>query len=342
MSDSIIKIFNLGFPWTTSDPFLFCVYHQDFYPNGKSDFSPAVSLKGRNIGQDFTLKDGWRMYHGENIPGFPHHPHRGFETVTVVNKGLVDHSDSLGCAGRYGNGDVQWLTTGNGVQHAEMFPLLNQNRDNPSELFQIWLNLPANNKMVTPSYKMLWNEDIPIKTYVAGNGATTTVKVVAGELHETKALEPTPHSWANDEKNNVAIWTIEMEASGKWTIPKSLEGLNRTIYFFEGDQLRVGSEEISVNQGVELLSNSEVTIENSGETSARLLLLQGRPIGEPVAQYGPFVMNTEAEVQQAFQDYQQTQFGGWPWDRPDPIHGNRGRFAQHADGTEEVPKSNKQ
>ena len=107
---AVKNIFPLGFPWKTQDPFLFCVYHADAYPKGNEQMGPAASLEGRNLGQDFTLKDGWRMYHGRTVPGFPAHPHRGFETVTIVRKGIVDHSDSMGAAARFGHGDVQWLT----------------------------------------------------------------------------------------------------------------------------------------------------------------------------------------------------------------------------------------
>ena len=84
--DPVIRTLSLGFPWETRDPFLFCVHHQDFYPRGNADLGPAASLQGRSIGQDFTLRDGWRMYHGDTVPGFPGHPHRGFETVTVVRR----------------------------------------------------------------------------------------------------------------------------------------------------------------------------------------------------------------------------------------------------------------
>ena len=116
MSDTpILDISTLGFPWKTEDPFLFSAYHDDTYPAGKKNLGPKVSLAGRSIGQDFTIKDGWRMYHGERVPGSPSHPHRGFETITVVKKGLVDHADSLGAAGRYGSGDVQWMTEGGDV-----------------------------------------------------------------------------------------------------------------------------------------------------------------------------------------------------------------------------------
>jgi len=112
---AILDVKPMGFMWDTRDPFLFCVHHHDAYPRANDELGPAASLKGRNLGQDFTLKDGWRMYHGETVPGFPAHPHRGFETVTVVLEGYVDHSDSHGAAGRYGNGDVQWMTAGSGL-----------------------------------------------------------------------------------------------------------------------------------------------------------------------------------------------------------------------------------
>ena len=145
-ANPILKVSALGFPWETIDPFLFCAYHDDAYPAGNPQMGPQASLAGRSIGQDFSRKDGWSMYHGEQVPGFPGHPHRGFETVTIVRKGLIDHSDSLGAAARFGGGDVQWLTAGSGVVHSEMFPLLDAAAPNPLELFQIWLNLPARNK----------------------------------------------------------------------------------------------------------------------------------------------------------------------------------------------------
>lgn len=333
---SVINVHPLGFVWETRDPFLFCVHHDDAYPAGTSQFGPAASLAGRSIGQDFTLRDGWRMYHGDVVPGFPAHPHRGFETITVVTKGLVDHGDSHGAAGRYGGGDVQWMTAGSGLQHAEMFPLLDQAGPNPMELFQIWLNLPAASKFVAPHYKMLWAEAIPQVAIPDEQSCTTRITLVAGQLGEARPPSPAPDSWAAVEGNEVAIWLIKMEPGATWTLPAASQPLNRTLYFYEGGSLSVAGTDLSAGYAAELLAGSDLLLRN-GPIPASLVLLQGCPIGEPVVQYGPFVMNTEAEIRQAYADYRRTQFGGWPWDRSDPVHGRRGRFARYADGREETP-----
>jgi len=332
----IINIKPLGFVWETSDPFIFCIHHLDNYPAGNDELGPAASLEGRYLGQDFTTKDGWRMYHGERVPGFPMHPHRGFETVTVVLKGFVDHSDSHGAAGRYGNGDVQWMTAGAGLQHSEMFPLLNKDEPNPLELFQLWLNLPKARKFAKPYYKMLWSEDIPVRKLEDNNGRKTEVTIISGQLDSSKAPDPAPDSWAVDDINEVGIWIIRMEPHSRWTIPPTSMETNRSVYFHRGTDLKIAGIDIRPYHSVELLADQPVIIEN-GESDSSLLLLQGRPINEPVVQHGPFVMNTPAEIQQAIFDYRKTQFGGWPWSRPDNVHpGERGRFARYSDGKEEV------
>jgi len=332
----IINIKPLGFVWETSDPFLFCVHHLDNYPAGNDQLGPAASLEGRYLGQDFTTKDGWRMYHGEIIPGFPMHPHRGFETVTVVLKGFVDHSDSHGAAGRYGNGDVQWMTAGAGLQHAEMFPLLNKNKPNSLELFQIWLNLPGSRKFARPHYKMLWAEDIPLHPDRDKNGKVTEVTIISGEVNGVIAPQPAPDSWAAERGNEVGIFLIRMEANAEWTIPPASMEINRTVYFHKGTDIKIAGIDIMPYHSVELLADQPVIIEN-GRSEAFLVLLQGQPINEPVVQHGPFVMNTPSEIQQAFSDYRKTQFGGWPWSRTDNVHPReKGRFAKYADGHEEV------
>lgn len=332
----ITNIKPLGFTWQTRDPFLFCVHHLDHYPKANAELGPDASLAGRNLGQDFTTKDGWRMYHGETIPGFPAHPHRGFETVTVVLNGFVDHSDSHGASGRYGNGDVQWMTAGAGLQHAEMFPLLNREKDNPLELFQIWLNLPQSRKFADPHYKMLWAEDIPVYTEKDRQGNRTEVTIIAGQIAKTKAPSPAPDSWATETENDVGIWLIKMDPHATWELPKTKPETNRSLYFYRGSGIKAAGIDIEPYHSVDLLADEKVILENSfGE--AFLLLLQGKPINEPVVQHGPFVMNTPEEIHQAIVDYRKTQFGGWPWPQHDNVHGSEARrFAKYSDGKEEV------
>jgi hypothetical protein len=333
---AIIGIKKLGFPWVTQDPFLFCVHHLDFYPEGNGKFGPNTSLTGRNIGNDFVIKDGWRMYHGETVPGFPAHPHRGFETVTFVLQGIIDHADSNGAAGRYGNGDVQWMTAGSGLQHSEMFPLLKENEKNTCELFQIWLNLPAKSKFVTPTFKMLWEESIPKIRFKDANQRKIEIELAAGNYNNFSAPDPAPDSWAVNPENEVNIWQIKLEENAVWEIPTSTGKVNRSLYFFEGETFETETNVIQINHVLELDAKRKIRIRN-GNKPARLLLLQGKPIKEPVEQYGPFVMNSMAEIEDAFADYRKTQFGGWPWPRTDMIHGkDTRRFAKFTDGEQVI------
>ena len=331
---TILALKPLGFPWETADPFLFCAYHDDAYPPGNEALGPAASLAGRDIGQDFAGKDGWRMYHGDTVPGFPSHPHRGFETVTIVRRGLIDHSDSLGATARFGGGDVQWLTAGRGIVHAEMFPLIDRERANPLELFQIWLNLPASAKMATPHFSMLWSEDLPRRTFTAANGATTDIVGIAGRVGALAAPPaPPPESWAAHPDNDLAILTLRMAPGAQWTLPAATGAhTHRRLYFFRGTALTIGDRRVPPASMIDVRANADLALANDDDI-AEVLVLQGRPIAEPVAQYGPFVMNTQGEVQQAFADYRATQFGGWPWPRRDPVHAReQGRFARHGDG----------
>lgn len=332
-NQAILKVKSLNTPWETQDPFIFCAYHYDKYPGGKENLGPKSALHGRNIGQDFSGKDGWSMYHGEEVPGFPAHPHSGFETVTIVKKGMVDHSDSLGATGRFGNGDVQWLTSGKGVQHAEMFPLLDEHA-NPFELFQIWLNLPAKSKKVDPYYKMLWKEEIPILVLKDKEDKVTTLNLIAGDIHDRKALSPTPNSWAADPNNKVQIWTFKMEANASYKIPSSEKGLTRTLYFYDGETIKVEETKIESKHLIELDSSKAVIIKN-GSKEAYFLFLQGRPINEPVVQYGPFVANSKAALHETMAKYRKTEFGGWPWPNTGPVNvKSKGRFSKLPDGTE--------
>jgi redox-sensitive bicupin YhaK (pirin superfamily) len=344
----IISIKPLAHRWETIDPFLFCVYHDDMYPesNGEMGVKPA-QLAGRDIGQDFSRKDGWSMYHGNPVPGFPGHPHRGFETVTIVRKGLIDHSDSLGASARFGGGDVQWLTAGKGIVHSEMFPLLAADKANPLELFQIWLNLPAASKMAPPHFTMFWHEAIPHSISKDAHGNETEVVVIAGSLQAkasvpaTKPLAPPPDSWAAREQADVAIWTIRMAPGAAWTLPAAAgEDTRRGLYFFKGGSVSVAGQAVASHCGIELQADAVVELVNTGDIVAEFLVLQGKPIAEPVVHYGPFVMNSQAEIAQTMQEYQRTQFGGWPWPDHAPTHGrDPARFARHPGGREEKPET---
>jgi hypothetical protein len=333
MADVVLETFPLGLQWPTVDPFLFCVHHNDAYPEGDEQLGPKASLEGRDMGQDFAGKDGWRMYHGQVVPGFPQHPHRGFETVTYVRRGYIDHSDSLGATARFGRGDVQWLTAGEGIVHCEMFPLLQPEEPNPVELFQIWVNLPAEDKMAEPHFSMLWDEDVPRVRTSDDEGRGTEVTVIAGELEGISPPPPPPASWASRPDSDVAIWHVVMDGGATWDMPAaaSIETV-RVLYVFDGSSLTVDGEQIAAGTGAMVRADQAVTV-SAGEGGVEVLVLQGRPIAEPVAQYGPFVLNDREGIEQAVRDYQRTGFGGWPWPKDDPTHPReQGRFAKHADG----------
>jgi redox-sensitive bicupin YhaK (pirin superfamily) len=338
MADTVLQTVPLGAQWPTIDPFLFCVHHDDAYPAGNGAGGPNASLAGRELGQDFAGIDGWRMYHGRRVPGFPSHPHRGFETVTYVRRGLIDHSDSLGAAARFGRGDTQWLTAGRGIVHAEMFPLLDEHAPNPLELFQIWLNLAAADKMAEPHFAMLWGEDTPTLRHDDADGRRTEVTVIAGRLGDLRPPPPPPSSWAARPEADVAIWHLRFAPGARWTLPAAAGADTvRTLYVFAGDGLRIDGDDVGGRTGALVRADRDVELEGIG--AAEVLLLQGRPIGEPQARSGPFVMSSEEELEQAFAEYRATEFGGWRWPEPDPVHGrDPARFADRPDGRRDVPR----
>ena len=328
----------ITFPWQPLDPFLFCAHHLDRYPEGADDLGPAVPLDGRHIGQDFSGKDGWSMYHGSRVPGFPRHPHRGFETITLARQGVVDHADSLGATARFGQGDVQWMTAGQGIEHSEMFPLRDPEGGNPLEIFQIWLNLPRASKAATPYFTMMWADQVPVHELVDEAGRSIRVTTAAGALHGVTPPAPPPDSWAANPDNEVAVWMIELAPGATWTIPAAGAGLTRSLFFFDGASAVVAGHRIPRHARLTVASDADVALIGDAETPTQFVLLQGRPLGEPVVQHGPFVMNTVGEIKQTIVDYQQGAFGRWPWPSPTPDHGrDRGRFAQHPDGRVETP-----
>ena len=184
---------------------------------------------------------------------------------------------------------------------------------------------------------MFWDQDIPVYESKDGDGNEIRIKIVAGEIDGVKAPPPPPDSWASRPESRVAMWLIDLAPGASWTLPADEAGLNRRLYFYSGNSIKADGQTIAAETGMHLQSDQDFPITNTGASPARFLFLQGRPIGEPVAHYGPFVMNTREELQQAFSDYQRDQYGGWPWERHDQVHGRRSRFAVHEDGHEEEP-----
>jgi hypothetical protein len=344
----VLERYTLGAQWPTIDPFLFVAHHRDAYPSGNDRLGPAASLEGRQLGMDFAQIDGWNMYHGTVVPGFPQHPHRGFETVTHIRRGVIDHADSLGATARFGRGDTQWLTAGAGIVHAEMFPLLDTAGPNPLELFQIWLNLPRADKLVDPYFTMLWSESTPRRLVGGPHAPGSEITVIAGRLAlpappsgaDIEPLAPPPSSWAARDEAELAIWHLHLAGGATVTLPPTGNpGTGRVLYVYDGSSLSVGPDLaqalVPAGTGARVTAAEPLPITATGD-GVDCLVLQGRPIGEPVVQYGPFVMNDKAGIAQTFDDYRRTGFGGWPWPSDDPVHDRAaGRFAIHADGREE-------
>ena len=340
------EVFDLSSPWPGVAPFLLANHHLDRYPVGTEQMTPAASVAGRPLGRDFGNPAGWNMYHGQSVPGFPAHPHRGFETITIVRTGWVDHADSLGATARFGAGDVQWLTAGAGIVHSEMFPLRSTEHDNPLELFQIWLNLPTAAKAVDPDFRMYWSADIPKIRSIGPDGGAATVTVIAGDYTTRRdtgagvaAPAPPPRSLAADASAGIAVWLVDMAPDAEVELPAApVSGAQRVLYAY-GAHTRVQIDDSVVTTGQGYAQRGAgATLLVTEDHPAQLLMLQAVPLDEPVAARGPFVMNTDTELDQAFADYQRTGFGGWPWDRPDVVHPpEAGRFARHADGRTEQP-----
>jgi quercetin 2,3-dioxygenase len=292
----------------------------------------------RGDGADFDWSKPYRHYHSEmGVPGFPRHPHRGFETLTVVPQGMVDHTDSLGNGGRYGNGDTQLMSAGNGCVHSEMFPLVHGNEPNPLRLFQVWLNLPRSSKRSPPGYVMHWAENVKRVDGLGGASAT----VYLGQLGSVDSGSPTnPFSWSHDPANDVGVFHLILPPGGaKFSLPAARGGnaTNRFAYIVEGGRgvVKVAGEKLSQGTYVALRGDADAVdfVNIDAEKTAEILVLQGRPIGEPVVSRGPFVMNSQEEIAECHSLYRSTNgFGGWPWDEDIVVFPReQGRFASFLD-----------
>ncbi len=236
---------------------------------------------------------------GEAV-GAPDHPHRGFETVTYVLDGAVEHEDSAGHRGSIGAGDVQWMTAGRGIVHSEAMSQRIRDEGGRVHGFQIWVNLPASEKMMAPRYQEVPAARLPEATSADG---LARVRVIAGEALGVRAVIDTRTPILYQD------WTLQPGASVEQAVP---DGFNGVVFVFSG-RAAIGSDGRSVNDGelgvLGAGSNVKLAVPADAAGPARLLLLAGQPLREPVARYGPFVMNTEAEIQQAVRDYQAGRLG---------------------------------
>jgi redox-sensitive bicupin YhaK (pirin superfamily) len=229
------------------------------------------------------------------LAGFPSHPHRGFETVTYMLDGHMRHEDSFGNRGDLGPGDVQWMTAARGIIHSEM----PQQTAGRMRGFQLWINLPAREKMKPAAYRDIPSSEIPTVA-LAGGGA---VRVIAGEFLQGDARVAGPIGGLSTQP---MYFDLHLPATGEAVVPTPLTH-NAFLYVYEGDAV-VGDDArpLPFRSAGLLTPGAQVRIRAGGQ-GVRLLLLAGKPIGEPVVQYGPFVMNTSDEIQQAVIDYQRGQ-----------------------------------
>jgi len=273
---------------------------QRVIPSQATSDGAGVKLR-RSIGQSpqarldpFLMLDEFGTENPDDyIAGFPSHPHRGFETVTYMLDGHMLHEDHLGNRGDLKSGDVQWMTAGRGIIHSEM----PQQTEGRMRGFQLWINLPANEKMKPAGYRDIPAATIPAVNLPGGGRA----KVIAGTLQTAAEATPGPIQGLSTAP---VYFDVELPANGSFehALPATH---NAFLYVYEGD-LSVGAESPRVlpRRSAGVLSDGDtVTVAAAGE-GARFILLAGRPLNEPVAQYGPFVMNTSAELEQAVRDYQ--------------------------------------
>ena len=324
--DVIYSIQAIEFRIDLKDPFLFTAHHIDHFPVADAEMRPT---------KPSTPEKPYNMYYSETgVPGFPEHPHTGFETITLVESGYVDHFDSLGNSGRYGAGDVQWLSTGNGVEHCEMFPLLHMDKENPFELFQIWFNSSPEEKAEDPDYKMMWREHIPHVIQTDANGLKADIRVISGQFNGQDAIQRPPFSWADAKENKGNIYMIHLEPHAEVTIPATTSTSTRFCYFYNGPELNIEGVVIDFKHLVELKPDVNIHLKNGAEIG-RIMWLEGEPIGAPVAMRGPFVLNSDQELNTAFARYRQTHFGHWPWPSPAPVFKReQPRFASYKSGKE--------
>jgi len=266
----------------------FHVHSMFSYDDSPDLLSPFLLL-------DYIAAEEFKPSEGERR-GVGEHPHRGFETVTILHQGEVEHRDSAGHAGKIGPGDVQWITAASGIVHEEKHSAAFTKKGGVLEWAQLWVNLPAKHKMSKPKYQDLTKERIPVAPLPNGAG---TVRVIAGSFEEKQgpAFTFTP----------IQLWDVALKA-GKAVDFKLEDGHTVALLCFDG-QLTLNAKKKLGRSELALFSRQGETITIAAEKDSKILLMSGEPIAEPVVGYGPFVMNSHAEIGQAIQDYQSGKMG---------------------------------
>lgn len=334
----VIKTQYLKLHWDTEDPFVFVSHHKDDYPKGNAQQAPPLEhIAGRNLGRDYKQLFGFRMYNGKVVPGFPMHAHWGYETITVPEVGFIDHFDSFGNQGRYGFGDVQWVSAGSMYLHDEMYPLAYDDRPNPNNITQIMLNLPLKDKGSPPEVRMMWSENIPVVEKKDDNGNGYSVKIIAGSFDGVDALPPNDISWASRKEHHVTILLIRMSPGSEIILPAVSSTMNRNLYFVDGTTVKINDAEYEYSQRLKLRGDESITLVN-GDADGVFWLLEGEPINEKMASFGPIILDNDKNVREALNHIRENEFDNWPWDLIDKFHPKgTERFIRYSDGREERP-----
>ena len=317
--------------WDLEDPFIFASHHFDLYPKGNErQAPPKEEIEKKDLGNDYHGLFGYRLYTSKLTPGFQLHSHWGYETVTYVPQGYVDHFDSLGNQGRYGYGDMQWITAGGLYSHCEMYPLAHQDRENPQLVTQIMINLPLSEKNTPPEVHTVWKEDLQ---EFEEDGCTFTL--LAGSFRGRTARIPSQRSWAADPSHHVLILRVLMGPGTTLRLGPS-DAKHRNIYITDCRATVAGKE---YHEDTRLKLRPEASVEiTMGEKESELWVLEGDPIGERQSRWGPVVLGTDSEVREANNVIRKKEGPEWQWEyvnQKQPL--GTERFYRSADGAESRP-----
>jgi len=329
---TVQKIVDINIHWSGDDPFTFVSHHHDKYPHGNAQMAPPLDLiAGRNLGRDYQERFGFRMYHGRVVPGFPMHAHWGYETVTIAEKGFVDHFDTEKNFGRYGNGDVQWTFASSRYEHNEMYPLIDQENDNPVHITQIMINLPLDRKNTGNAVNNIWSENIPVFT-----DGEKEITLYCGTYGGRSLYSPNPGSWAKEE-NSVRIMKAVLQPGASFSLDALPGGVDRNVYFVSGKDAVMDGTRIKPNLRFKTVRETSINIVN-GEEESEFWILEGRPIGEKQAAFGPVILKDLDEVRSSMYEIRVNEFKEWPWgvmDVTNPL--DMGRELHRPDGSVEKP-----